>query len=66
MEDADVVRLVLRDPPNFQVGSYILRAKGTNVDGAPGGIVSESSNTPLDGNDDGQPGGDFVLPFQAE
>jgi hypothetical protein len=65
MEDADVVRLILRDPPTFQVGSYILRAKATNVDGAPGGILSES-NTPLDGDYDGQPGGDFALPFQAE
>jgi hypothetical protein len=65
MEDVDAVRVILRDPPSLQVGSYILRAKGTNVDGAPGGIVSES-NTPLDGDYDGQPGGDFALPFQVE
>jgi hypothetical protein len=64
-EAEDVVRLTLRDPQIVQVGSFILRAKGTNADGAPGGIKSKSGSA-LDGNYDGQPGGDFALPFQAE
>jgi Family of unknown function (DUF6519) len=64
MEDVDAVRLVLRDPPIIQVGSYVLRAKGTNEDGAAGGIQS-MSGAALDGNYDGQPGADFAMPFQA-
>ena len=65
MEDVDAVRLILRDPPIFQVGSYVLRAQGTNADGAAGGIQSMAGSA-LDGTYDGQPGGDFTLPFQAQ
>jgi hypothetical protein len=64
MEDDLSLRLTLREPHVFQEGSFVLRAEGTNADGAPGGIVSVSGS-PLDGDYDAKPGGDFALPFQA-
>ena len=64
MEAEDVVRLTLRDPQVFPQGRFVLRASGTNADGAPGGIMSVSGSA-LDGDYDGQAGADFALPFQA-
>ncbi len=64
MEAEDVVRLTLRDPQAFPQGRFTLQASGTNADGAPGGIMSVSGS-PLDGDYDGQAGGDFAMLFQA-
>lgn len=59
-----VVRLLLRDPPTFARGSYVLTVVGTNADGGPGGVLS-ATETPLDGDYDGTPGGDLKLPFRV-
>ena len=64
MEAEDTVRLTLRDPQVFPQGRFVLQASGTNADGASGGIMSVSG-TPLDGDYDGQAGGDFAMLFQA-
>lgn len=64
-DDQDsIVRLRLRDPRAFQEGNHVLTVVGTNADGDPGGILS-ATETPVDGDYDGNPGADLKLPFQV-
>jgi hypothetical protein len=65
-ENDTTVRLVLRDPPTFQPGRYVLTCLGTGgAAGGPAGIVALDDRSALDGDLDGQAGGDLQLPFTA-
>jgi len=65
-ESDTVVRYVLRDPPTFRPGRYVLTCLGSgDPAGGPGGLLAMDDRTALDGDLDGQAGGDLRLPFVA-
>ncbi len=55
---------VVRDPVQFLRSGYMLTCVSGEA-GDPAGIVAQDDRSPLDGNYDGQPGGDFKLLFTA-
>lgn len=59
-----VVRFLARDPSSFIVGSYTLTVFGS-VHANVGPAIKEKDGAILDGDFDGKPGGDFVLPFEV-
>ena len=65
--NANVVRVVLRDPAAFAAGKYFLTCAGTSPAGAVTPTVkAEDDQSLLDGDYDNQAGGNLVLPFAAQ
>jgi hypothetical protein len=55
---------LLRDPQQFGRSGYVRTCVG-GAAGAPSGIAAKDDKSPLDGDYDSQPGGDFKLAFTA-
>lgn len=58
-----VVQFTARDPNSFIASSYTLTVFGSEHPNVGPAITAQDNGAALDGNFDGQPGGDFVLPF---
>lgn len=65
IKEPAVVRFLALDPVLFEEGQYQLIAQGSPAEGGPA-VMAADDGTALDGDFSGQPGGDFVLPFNAQ
>lgn len=61
-----VVRFVARRRNGFSAGSYTLTVFGREHAGVGPAIKAQDDGALLDGNFDGQPGGDFTLTFEVQ
>jgi hypothetical protein len=60
-----VVRFVAEKPGAFGVASYTLTVFGTDHADVGPAIKAQDNGVVLDGDFDGKPGGDFILPFEV-
>ena len=60
-----VVRFTALEPQTFVANSYTLTIFGSDHANVGPAIKAQADGAALDGNFDGKPGGDFVLPFEV-
>ena len=60
-----VVNFIARDPAVFGSASYTLTVFGSDQANVGSAIKAQADGAALDGDFNGKPGGDFVLPFEV-
>ena len=60
-----VVNFIARDPAVFGSASYTLTVFGSDQPNVGLAIKAQADGAALDGDFNGEPGGDFVLPFEV-